>query len=60
MDNGKVVSEESKDIVIPSFGQIQVTVILKSPGSAGTYTVIASLERENVTIVTSVREIPFI
>ncbi len=54
-----VISEQSTDIVIPSFGQTAVTITLKSPASPGTFTVVASLERENEKPVRSIREIPF-
>jgi beta-galactosidase len=59
-DNEKIISEKSADIVITSFGRASVTINLISPQSPGTYTVIASLERENEKPVRSVREIPFI
>jgi beta-galactosidase len=58
-DNGKVVCEKSTNIVIPSFGKAAVTIDLISPGSPGTLTVIASLEREKDKPVKSIREIPF-
>lgn len=55
----KIISEQSTDIVIPSFGQTSVTINMRSPSKPGTFTVIASLERENEKPVRSVREIPF-
>jgi hypothetical protein len=60
IDNEMIISEQSTDIVIPSFGQASATINLKSPPSQGTFTVIASLERENEKPVRSIREIPFI
>ena len=59
-DNGKIVSEQSGDIVIPPFGQVSVTINLKSPETPGTFTVVASLEQENQKPVKSIREIPFL
>jgi hypothetical protein len=60
IENEKIISEQSTDIVIPSFGQTAVTINLNSPPSPGTFTVVASLERENEKPVKSIREIPFI
>ncbi len=60
IENEKIISEQSAEIVIPSFGQTVVTIILKSPPSPGIFTVGASLERENDKPVRSIREIPFI
>jgi beta-galactosidase len=58
-DNEKVISEQSRDIVIPAFGQTSITLNLISPTSPGTYSVVASLERKNEKPVKSIREIPF-
>lgn len=57
--NDKVLAEQSGDVTIPSFGQASVSISLISPKSAGTYTVVASLERENEKPVKSIREITF-
>jgi beta-galactosidase len=58
-DHVKVVSEQSRDIVIPAFGQTAISLNLISPELPGTYTVIASLERKNEKPIKSIREIPF-
>jgi YD repeat-containing protein len=58
-DNEKVISEQSRDFVIPAFGQAAVALNLITPQSPGTYTVVASLERKNEKPVKSIREIPF-
>ena len=59
-DGDKVVAEQSKDAVISPYGQSKETFTLVSPKKTGTYTVVASLERENEKPVRSIREIPFI
>ena len=58
-DRERIVSEQTKDIVIPAFGQDSVTINMVSPASPGTYKVVASLEREGFKPVKSIREIPF-
>jgi len=60
LSDDKVVSEQSKELVIPPFGQRKVTINLESPGMPGTYTVVASLEKENEKPVKSTREILFV
>jgi hypothetical protein len=58
-DNEKVISENSADIVIPSFGKTSVKLSLMSPDLSGPYTVVASLERGGDKPVKSIREIQF-
>jgi beta-galactosidase len=58
-DNEKVISEQSRGIVIPAFGQTAIALNLITPQLPGTYTVVASLERKNEKPVKSIREIPF-
>lgn len=60
LNNDKVVAEQSKDITITPFGQNTIIISLETPKSAGTFTVIASLERENEKPIKSIREIPFV
>lgn len=55
----KVISEQSTDLIIPSFGQEQVKIMLTGPQSPGICTVVASLEKKNEKPVKSIREIPF-
>ena len=57
--NEKLVSEQSADITIPSYGQTLVKISLNSPELPGNYIVITSLERGNDKPVKSIREIPF-
>jgi hypothetical protein len=58
-DREKVISEQVKDISIQSFGQDSISIKMMSPVSPGIYKVVASLEREGVKPVKSIREIPF-
>lgn len=59
-NQNNVVAEASHDIIIPSFGQNSAVISLTTPRLPGTYTVVASLERENDKPVKSIREIPFV
>lgn len=59
LDKEKMISEGSVDIVIPAFGQETAMISLTSPLSPGTFTLVASLERDNEKPVKSIREIPF-
>ncbi|MDP4223890.1 MAG: glycoside hydrolase family 2 TIM barrel-domain containing protein [Bacteroidota bacterium] len=59
-DGDNLITESSSDIVIPAFGQTPVKMNLALPKGTGTFTVVASLERENERPVKSLREIPFI
>ncbi len=59
-DGDNILSEESSDIVIPSYGQTSVTMNLLLQKEPGIYTVTASLEHENEKPVKSIRELPFI
>jgi beta-galactosidase len=58
--NDKIVSEQSKDIVIPPYGQNILTISLVTPKSPGNYSVVASLSDKNKKPVRSTREISFI
>jgi len=59
LDGEKIVSEQSEEVTIPSFGQVKAAINLTSPLSEGKYTVVASLEKDGIKPVKSVREIPF-
>jgi len=59
LDGEKIVSEQSEEVTIPSFGQVKAGINLTSPLSEGKYTVVASLEKDGIKPVKSVREIPF-
>lgn len=59
-DSSKVISEQTNDIVIPSFGQKEITINLLAPTVPGTYIVTASLIKDNEKPVKSIREIPFV
>jgi hypothetical protein len=59
--NGEtMLTEKTQDFDIPSFGQDSIIVSLTTPDMPGTYTVIASIEKDNEKPVKSIREIPFI
>lgn len=60
LDGNKIMAEQSKDVTISPYGQIREAIILTSPEKAGTYTVVASLERVEEKPVKSIRELPFI
>ena len=55
----KLISENSSDLIIPSFGQTKAILKLQGPQEPGNFVVIASLERGNDKPIRSIREIPF-
>ncbi len=60
-DGNTLLSGESRQIVIPSFGMRSFKIGLKTPELPGIYTVIASLiENKTEKPVRSLREIPFV
>ncbi len=59
LDGDKMLSEQSKDLVIPSYGTTEETIMIVTPSIAGTFSVIASMTDGNGKSVKSVREIAF-
>lgn len=59
--NGEtMLTEKTENFDIPSFGQDSIMISVTTPDMPGTYTVIASIEKDNEKPVKSIREIPFI
>lgn len=58
-DGDKVLTEQSKDLVIPSYGRTDEIITLLTPSKAGIFSVVASMTDEAGKTVRSVREIAF-
>jgi hypothetical protein len=58
-DKEMLMTENSIELVIPSFSQSKAALNLPGPQKPGTFTVVASLEREGEQPVKSIRQIPF-
>jgi beta-galactosidase len=59
MKDGKVITGQSSDVVIASYGQKTLTIPCITPQKPGLYTVVALLEKEDEKPVKSIREIMF-
>ena len=59
MKDGKVITGQSSNLVIPPYGQKTFTISCFTPQKSGLYTVVALLEREGEKPVKSIREIMF-
>jgi len=59
MKDGKVITGQSSNLLIPSYGQKMITLRCIAPGKQGLYIVIALLEKEGEKTVKSIREIMF-
>ena len=57
--DGKVITVQSSNLVISSYGQKTLTISCFTPQKSGLYTVVALLEREGEKPVKSIREIMF-
>ncbi len=55
----KILIDKSSNLVIPAYGQKNVTVPCATPKEPGQYTVIAVLEKKGEKPIKSIRELPF-
>jgi hypothetical protein len=59
LKDNKTVASSSIKLIIPGYGQKEVTFSCRTPKIPGVYTVIASLQKKGEKTVKSIREIPF-
>ena len=59
MKDGKVITGQSSDLVLTSYGQKTLTISCVTPQKPGLYTVVAQLEKKGEKPVKSIREIRF-